>query len=203
MTAEALPAEVEETQADPPEVAAVAVMLRQLWPNLPEMMAQRHARTFVRINSRHYGPADEAAAGRMLVTFAGSPAAEVVTIPDDFCTEAPRQPGLFLRKWHPDNDRRPGPGRYDDPRWQIGGDIYAQQMRGGKLYCGSAKHGECTPCIKEGRLRQALYRLSDANDTYSRSSLCGPCARKMLGTPVVVPKFDTPEQAQAWLDAQE
>jgi hypothetical protein len=195
-------AEVPEV-AVAPEVAAIAGTLRKLWPAMGALTAQQHARTLVRVLERHHGPADEALASQLVVL--NTPAASVAEpeLPDDLVVEVPRQPGLFLRPWTEEMDRRPGPGRYADPRWQPGGEFHAQQMRGGKLYCGSAKKGECTPCVKDGRLRKAIYRVSNDRDTYSRSSVCSQCAKKMLGTPVVVPKFDTPEEAQAWLDAQE
>jgi len=192
-----LPEELPTTVVTP-EVAAVAGLLRQLWPEMGEFQAQRHAATVVRINSKYYGPMDLTAAQKLVMR---APVVKPDEVHEDFCVEIPRLPGMFLRKWTAEMDKRPSPGRYDDPRWQPGGDIYQHQFKGGSLRCGSAKHGECTPCVKEGRLRRAIYRQSDANDNWSRSSLCGPCGRKLIGGPVVVPKFDTPEEAQAWLDA--
>lgn len=112
--------EAPATAVDPPEVTAVAGMLRQLWPAMTELMAQRHARTFVRINDRHYGPADPVAAARVGALM--SPAREPGEgVPDDTCIEV--RGGLFLRKWVAGMDRRPGPGRWDNPAWQPGGEL--------------------------------------------------------------------------------
>lgn len=162
-----------------------------LWPDMGECQAQRHARTFVRINEKYYGPADRTGIARLGTL---TPVASPEVVPDDACIELPYG-NLFLRKWTADMDRRPGnkTPRWQDPEW------IEHVRQGGRV--GSAKHGECTNCTKEGVLRPAIYRLSDGSDSYSRSSLCAAHARKLIGGPVVVPKFSSPEEAQAWLDA--
>lgn len=184
-------AETPTTAADAPEVAAVAGVLRQLWPSMGEHRALQHARTFVRINERHYGPVDQAALTRLSAL---TPVVSPDLVPDDALIPLPHG-DLFLRKWTPDMDRRPRnkTPRWADPEWQ------QHVASGGRV--GSAKHGECTNCAKEGVLKQAVYRLSDDRDTYSRSSLCAQHARKLIGGPVVVPRFSSSEEAQAWLDA--
>lgn len=195
--------EAPTTAADAPEVVAVVGVLRQLWPELGEFAARRHATTLVRVLSKYQGPADPVAAGRLAVL--ARPAAVQGPAALDPETRVEVRGGLLLAPWTPEDDRRPRSKlpRWADPEWQPGGHFYVAANRNGRLYLGSARHGECTPCVKDGRLREAIYRLTDERGSWSRSSLCQPCASKMIGGPMVVPTFDTPEQAQAWLDAQD
>lgn len=187
---------------DPPPDPAVEVLarlLRTLWPECSEAQAERHAGTLVRLQTRHYGEPMQAEVARLTVLTASN-ASEPAMAPDTVI-ELPYG-DLFLRPWSADMDRRPKTKtpRWADPEWAPGG---PRRTGVNKQYTGSSKHGECTPCGKENVLRQAAYRLGDQHDAYSRMSVCEKCARKMLGGPVVVPQFSSPEEAQAWLDAQE
>lgn len=205
MSAEALsaevaresPAQVVATELPPryqpvPGQEAVAALLRALWPEGVKGTLSGHARTLVRT----LGLPDEAVLAKFAL-IAGA-AEKSVLDPD---TKIDVGYGRWLVPWDAARDRRPKSKtpRWLDPYWDVGG-----PGRGGpgNNWLGSAHHGECTWCVNNGDLREAVYRVVGERDN-TQASVCDRCARKLIGGPVVVPKFDTPEEAQAWLDAQE
>jgi hypothetical protein len=113
------------------------------------------------------------------------------------------QPPYYDRYWFVPwirvEDHRPGSKvpRWEDQRWI---DEEAEcAARGTMFYTGSARKGECTLCLKQDKIVPCTHRVTNENGD-TQYSVCQIHFRKLAKPPLDVPEFDSPEEAQAWLD---